>query len=72
MPFFPVPEDGGDEVADAVDDPQMFTPITNSQSLGGTSIIRVPCMGTPALLQAMWSLPKLRSASARASMMDCS
>jgi hypothetical protein len=40
--------------------PQMFTPITNSQSPGGTSTILVPCIGTPALLQAMWSLPKLR------------
>jgi len=38
--------------------PQMFTPITNSQSPGGTSTILVPCIGTPALLQAMWSLPK--------------
>jgi hypothetical protein len=40
--------------------PQMFTPITNSQSPCGTSVICVPCIGTPALLQAMWSLPKLR------------
>src|SRR5579863_9567285 len=47
--------------------PQMLTPMTNSQSPGGTSTSRVPCIGTPALLQAMWSLPKLRSASARAS-----
>ena len=52
--------------------PQMLTPITNSQSPGGTSTILVPCIGTPALLQAMWSLPKLRSASARASSTDCS
>ena len=52
--------------------PQMLTPITNSQSPGGTSISRAPCIGTPALLQAMWSLPKLRSASASASSTDCS
>ena len=52
--------------------PQMFTPITNSQSPGGTSIILVPCIGTPALLQAIWSFPKFRSASASASRTDCS
>src|SRR5207237_1957859 len=52
--------------------PQMLTPMTNCQSPGGTSTSPTPCIGTPALLQAMWSLPKLRSASARASTTDCS
>src|SRR5579862_8500222 len=52
--------------------PQMLTPIRNCQSAGATSVRRVPCIGTPALLQAMWSLPKLRSASASASSTDCS
>ena len=51
---------------------QTFTPITNPQSSGCTSISLVPCIGTPALLQAMCSLPKLRSASARAWSTDCS
>jgi hypothetical protein len=41
----------------------MLTPITNSPSPGGTSISRVLCMGTPAWLQAMRSLPKAHSAS---------
>ena len=63
MPFLPVPDYGGDEVANAVDVPQTFTPITNSQSADGTSVILVPCIGTPALLQAIWSFPKLRSAA---------
>src|SRR4029077_10467598 len=44
--------------------PQMLTPITNSQSPRGTSVSLVPCIGTPALLHAMGSLPKLRSADA--------
>ena len=34
----------------------MFTPITNRQSRGDTSIIRVPCICTPALLQAMYAV----------------
>src|SRR5215471_1530811 len=50
----------------------MLTPITNSQSSSGTSISRVPCIGTPALLQATWSFPKARSTCARASTTDCS
>src|SRR5436190_12334597 len=52
--------------------PQTLTPITNCQSSGGTSVSLVPCIGTPALLQVMCSLPKLRSASSSASMTDCS
>src|SRR3954468_20467618 len=52
--------------------PQMFTAITNCQSAGGTSVSLVPCIGTPALLQAMWILPKFRSASASVSTTDCS
>src|SRR5215469_2814664 len=52
--------------------PQMLTPITNCQSTGGTSVSLVPCIGTPALLQTMCSLPKLRSVSARAASTDCS
>src|SRR5690348_13677271 len=34
----------------------------------GDAWVMLPCIGTPALLQAMWSLPKARSAS----MTDCS
>src|SRR5947208_16560986 len=52
--------------------PQTLTPMTNAQSATVTSTSRVPCIGTPALLQAIWSLPKRRSASARASITDCS
>src|SRR6185436_18007259 len=52
--------------------PQTLTPMTKDQSATGTSTSRVPCIGTPALLQAMWSLPKRRSASPSASITDCS
>src|SRR5947208_4022772 len=52
--------------------PKTLKPITNCQSSGGTSVSLVPCIGTPALLQVMCSLPKLRSASSSASMTDCS
>src|SRR5438270_10385884 len=48
--------------------PQMLTPMTKCQSPGGTSTRGVPCIGTPALLQAMCSLPKFFSASLSASM----
>ena len=36
----------------------------------GDAWAMLPCIGTPALLRAMWSLPKARSTSARASMID--
>src|SRR5215469_15324117 len=52
--------------------PQTLTPITNSQSARDTSVSLTPCIGTPALLQAICSLPNLRSASASASITDCS
>src|ERR1700724_1700468 len=52
--------------------PQVLTPMTKAQSPGGTSVSLTPCIGTPALLQAMCSLPKFCSASARAPSTDCS
>src|SRR5437762_2243553 len=41
--------------------PQTFTRTAKAQSPGGTSVSRVPCIGTPALLRAMCNLPNARS-----------
>src|SRR5260370_23766317 len=50
----------------------MLSRITNSQSPGGMSTSLVPCIGTPALLQAMCRVQKARSARASAPTTDCS